>query len=748
MKNIGKLFGIIAVAAVIGFSMAACDDGGNPVIPPLTGEVTISPSGNVPVGTELTATYDGPENILEYQWRNGAIEVGTNSSKFTPEAAGLYTVTVIAYGYLPKLSDAVTVGALSVLSGTVDISPSGFVSIGTELTATYDGPETVSYKWKKGASDIPDATSNKFTPTETGVYTVTVSAEGYLPKISNIVSALPILSGDITISPSDNVTTGTELTADYDGTETVSYQWKKGTNEIAGETSSRFTPADAGVYTVTVSAENYISKTGPAVIVFSPETPDLPGTITISPSDDVVTGMELTATYSGTEIVSYQWKKGFTNVGTNSDKFTPAEAGVYTVTVSADGYKNKTSALVTVLPQSTPNLPGTITISPSAGAVVGMELTATYSGTETVNYQWKNLISNVGTNSDKFSPTEIGTYTVTVSADGYRSKTSAPVTVSLSRWNDVSDSKFGSSEIKSIVYDAGKFVAVGYDGKIAYSSDGVTWTAATEVPLASGNESKIQAVTYGDGGDDGGFFVAVSYGSEGFVISEDGSTWQKPEDEMGNGVDLKLDGYLYAIGFGNGLFVVGNQYGKMISSSGGDITEITNSTFGTSSIKAIAYGGGKFVAGGDNGKIAVSSDGAAWTAANTGSIFGALDSINAITYANGKFVAVGSGGKIATSTDGSTWTAANTGGAFDYTVAGTTVKASIYAIAFGNGKFIAGGDAGKMATSTDGVTWTAESAGSAFGINPLYANIQAIAYGSGKFVAGVNGGKMAYLTDN
>jgi hypothetical protein len=75
---------------------------------------------------------------------------------------------------------------------------------------------------------------------------------------------------------------------------------------------------------------------------------DLTGTITISPSTGVTTGTELTATYDGSETVSYQWKNGSTNVGTDSNEFTPIAAGSYTVTVSAAGYKNKTSTAVTV----------------------------------------------------------------------------------------------------------------------------------------------------------------------------------------------------------------------------------------------------------------------------------------------------------------------------------------------------------------------------------------------------------------
>ena len=73
----------------------------------------------------------------------------------------------------------------------------------------------------------------------------------------------------------------------------------------------------------------------------------LSGNITISPSS-AVTGVELTAIYTGSEPVSFQWKKEGGNVGTNSNKYTPAEAGSYTVTVSAAGYNSKTSAAVNV----------------------------------------------------------------------------------------------------------------------------------------------------------------------------------------------------------------------------------------------------------------------------------------------------------------------------------------------------------------------------------------------------------------
>jgi hypothetical protein len=159
-----------------------------------------------------------------------------------------------------------------------------------------------------------------------------------------------------------------------------------------------------------------------------PEPSDLEGYISITPDTNVILGTELTANYSGTETVSYQWKRDGTNVGTDNT-YKPTRVGEYTVTVSAAGYNSKTSAAVTVHP--VPDLTGDISITPDKNVIVGTELTANYSGTETVSYQWVGNMVNPDTfwnyrvtvGTDKtYTPTVDGSYTVTVSAAGYNSK--------------------------------------------------------------------------------------------------------------------------------------------------------------------------------------------------------------------------------------------------------------------------------------------------------------------------------------
>ena len=87
-------------------------------------------------------------------------------------------------------------------------------------------------------------------------------------------------------------------------------------------------------------------------------------------------------------------------------------------------------ATVAVNDPNLQNLSGNVTISPAGPVATGTLLTASYSGNETVTFQWyrDGSLTNVAT-SATHTPIEAGSYTVMVSAAGYNSKISAAVTV-------------------------------------------------------------------------------------------------------------------------------------------------------------------------------------------------------------------------------------------------------------------------------------------------------------------------------
>jgi len=165
--------------------------------------------------------------------------------------------------------------------------------------------------------------------------------------------------------------------------------------------------------------------------------PALSGTVSIAP-DSIEAGTLLTATYSGEEEVTFQWKKGGDKVGeaskTNPNTYTPEEMGIYTVTVSFSGRKSKISNPVIVKDDSRSILGGTVSISPDS-ASTGNRLTATYSGSEAVTFQWKRDGINIGiaskTKPNIYTPVMPGNYTVTVSMNNYKPISANAVTVTL-----------------------------------------------------------------------------------------------------------------------------------------------------------------------------------------------------------------------------------------------------------------------------------------------------------------------------
>jgi hypothetical protein len=109
MKNRMRIFGIIALAAVIALFFGACGDAAPRY---LSGNITITPNTGVEIGTELTASYSGIETV-DFQWQRGRTNVGTNSNKYEVTEDGSYTVTVSAPGFVSKTSSAVVVAGSS-----------------------------------------------------------------------------------------------------------------------------------------------------------------------------------------------------------------------------------------------------------------------------------------------------------------------------------------------------------------------------------------------------------------------------------------------------------------------------------------------------------------------------------------------------------------------------------------------------------------------------------------------------------
>jgi hypothetical protein len=215
------------------------------------------------------------------------------------------------------------------------------------------------------------------------------------------------------------------------------------------------------------------------------------------------------------------------------------------------------------------------------------------------------------------------------------------------------------NQLNSATYADGQFVAVGEDGAIVTSPDGINW----EQQIAPPN-TDLAAVTYGSG-----TFVAVgvdalSQTTNVILTSPDGANW----------------------------------------------TTVNLPAGATNGFRAVAYGGSYFVAVGNGGTVWYSSDGGTnWNPVSSGTTF----NLNAVTYAVNKFTAAGDNSTILTSSHGQSWTAA--------TVTGNNGE-SFGGIAYGDGKFVAVGDFSGFFYSSDGGTWT-KSTNGLYGDSIIYAEV-------------------------
>jgi hypothetical protein len=321
-------------------------------------------------------------------------------------------------------------------------------------------------------------------------------------------------------------------------------------------------------------------------------------------------------------------------------------------------------------------------------------------------------------NFDSSASLESGAYALTVKQGAFREAANRVTVqaVSSGTWTAASGGSFGSSRIWQVGYGNGKFVALGADGKMAYSSDGASWMAIN--PGYSGVQSKfskdIRGLAWGDDK-----FIAVGY--EGRMASSDnGISWNGWTESMINGASL------LCVAYGGGRFVAAGDEGNVIFlRDGGTWTKVNDSDFGDKSILALAYGGGVFVAAGADGALSYSSNDYDWQGAD--SKF-AGSTIHGAAWGNGTFVVVGDEGKIAVSQDGINWNLVTGGTPFGGT--------GILTVSYGAGIFVAAGHNGKMASSTDGNSWTAMDP--AVNYFTPDEQIQTLSYGGGKFVAAGN----------
>ncbi|MCO4293047.1 immunoglobulin domain-containing protein, partial [Solitalea sp. MAHUQ-68] len=382
--------------------------------------VTVAPAGPI-AGCAgdvivLTATSQAGMN---YQWYNGATAVGTNTNTYSATISGNYSVVVTNPATTCSApSNVVAVTITPIPDVTLNAAgPYVFCQGGSQVISV-PAQAGASYQWYNGATSV-GTNSNSFTATTSGTYTVVVTFTATTCKatsaaVSVTVNPLPVA----TISPSGPTTfcSGGSVTLTAPAQANVKYEWFQGATPV-GTNSNTLTVSTSGSYTVKVT--NTITSctaTSPATVVTVNNTPTVtlngPGPYTFCQGGSQV----ISVTDESALGVTYQWYNGATAIpSATANSYTATTTGQYKVVASypaAAGGCSATSATVNVTVNPLP----TVTVAP-AGPIAGcagdvIVLTATSQAG--MNYQWYNGATAVGTNTNTYSATTSGNYSVVV----------------------------------------------------------------------------------------------------------------------------------------------------------------------------------------------------------------------------------------------------------------------------------------------------------------------------------------------
>jgi uncharacterized delta-60 repeat protein len=198
-------------------------------------------------------------------------------------------------------------------------------------------------------------------------------------------------------------------------------------------------------------------------------------------------------------------------------------------------------------------------------------------------------------------------------------------------------SGFPARWLVSVSYGAGVWIAVGEGGLVLTSPDALVWT-----PRTSGTTARLNGIAYG-----GGRWIAVAESGE-LITSTDSVTWSK----LSPSTD-RLRGLLYAYG----QFVITGDNGLMRTTI--DTTDYAANVLpGGFFVESVAYGRRAFVAVGEDGYAVTSADAVTWTSLTIGT----AAYLRGLTFFNGQFIAVGTGGAILTTpAPGTAWTVRTSG---------------------------------------------------------------------------------------
>ncbi len=367
-------------------------------------------------GSNVTFTVVASGTGLTYQWRKGGVNIsGATSSSLTLNGVSATDVASYDVVITSSCTTTATSAAASLTLNTATsittqpIAQAVCTGSAASFTVAATGTGTLTYQWRKNTINISGATSATYSiasaaAADAGSYDVIVT--GTCGSVTSGAVTLTLNAATvITTQPvAQTACAGTNVsfTVAATGNGTLTYQWRKGAVNISGATSATYTitgatAADAASYDVIVTGGcGSITSTAVSLTI------NAATVITTQPVAQAVcagSAANFTVTATGTGTLTYQWRKGGTNItgATNSSysiaSVAAADAANYDVVVTGTcGSVTSTAVALTL------NTATSITTQPAVvAACLGANATFTVvgAGSGTLTYQWRKGGTNI-----------------------------------------------------------------------------------------------------------------------------------------------------------------------------------------------------------------------------------------------------------------------------------------------------------------------------------------------------------------